>query len=161
MINSSGTLPGMNRAVLIMMVLAVMGLTMAGCTRRLNDPAWATQPYPDELHTTNIADMQVFRKGTNLHIVNSTAHSYSEFDLWVNQRYVHHIGSLGAGQTVRVSLWDFKDEFGDRFYAGGFFRVREAQVVRLVQIQQDETQPLLGLVTIRAEDVIVKPEQGR
>jgi hypothetical protein len=149
----------MIRVILITMILAVS--VQSGCTRKTYDPAWATQPYPTELHTTTTADMQVFRKGTDLQIVNSTAHSYSEFDLWINQRYVRHVDSLPAGESVTLSLWDFKDEYGDRFYAGGFFRTREAQVVRLVEIQRGEGQPLLGLIAIRSEEVRVKPEQGR
>ena len=51
--------------------------------------------------------------------------------------------------------------YGDRFYAGGFFRTREAQVVRLVEIQRGEDQPMVGLVAIRSEEIRVKPEPGR
>jgi len=149
----------MNRAILITMILAA--LIQSGCTRKTYDPTWATQPYPAALHTTTTADMQVFRKDTDLQIVNSTSHSYSDFDLWINQRYVRHVDSLPTGETVTLSLWDFKDEYGDRFYAGGFFRTREAQVVRLVEIQRGEGQPMLGLIAIRSEDVRVKPEPGR
>jgi len=149
----------MKRAVPITMVACA--LLNVGCSRRIYDPAWATVPYPTELHTTITADMQVFRKGTDLEIVNSTSHSYADFDLWINQRYLRRVESLPAGRSVTVSLWDFKDEYGDRFYAGGFFRTREAQEVRLVEIQPAAGQPMLGLIAIRAEEVRVGPEPGR
>jgi hypothetical protein len=116
-------------------------------------PELATQPYPRDRHTTNTLDMQVFRRGTDMEIVNSTAHSYRNINLWVNQRYVLPIESLAAGETKRVSLWDFFDEYGERFYAGGFFRSYPATPLRLVQIETADDQPLLGLITIRSEQI--------
>jgi len=145
----------------MLMMMALAALMQAGCARKTYDPKWATRPYPSALHTVNTADMQVFRKGTDIEIVNSTAHSYADFDLWINQRYVRHVDALPAGESVRLSLWDFKDEYGDRFYAGGFFRAREAQVVRLVEIEPGADQPMVGLVAIRSEEIRVKPEPGR
>jgi hypothetical protein len=116
-------------------------------------PELATQPYPRDLHTTNVVDMQVFRRGTDIEIVNSTANSYSDFNLWVNQRYVLPMKSLPAGATRRVSLWDFFDEYGERFFAGGLFRAYPATPVRMVEIQSAEGQPMVGLVTIRSEEI--------
>lgn len=136
-------------------------LLNCGCAPTTYSPNWATRPYPHELHTTNVADMQVFRRSTDIEIVNSTARSYSNFDLWVNQRYVRHVDSLPAGTTIELSLWEFHDEYGDAFYAGGFFRSYEATPVRLIEIQPGADQKMIGLITIRLEDVIVKPEPGR
>ena len=132
-----------------------------GCERQMYDPAWATQPYPAKLHTTSVADMQVFREDTDLTIVNSTAHSYGDFDLWVNQQFVQHVKALEAGDTVTLSLWDFHDEYGNAFNAGGFFRAYEPALVRLVEIQPKPNQKMIGLVTIRKEEVRMKPEQQR
>lgn len=144
-------------------------LVQGGCARKTYDPAWATRAYPHDLHTTAVADMQVFRRGTSIEIVNSTPHSYSDFDLWINQRYVRHVESLPAGSTLELSLWEFHDDFGDVFYAGGFFRSYEATPVRLVEIQPRQQggergggdRKMIGLVSIRVEDIIVKPEPGR
>jgi len=130
-----------------------------GCSRNLYDPALATRSYPEQLHTTNIADMQVFRRDTNIEIVNSTATSYHDFDVWVNQRYVRHVDALPAGESITLSLWEFRDDNGDAFYAGGFFRAYEATRVRLTEIQTVDDQQMTGLVTIRKEDVPVKPDQ--
>jgi hypothetical protein len=133
----------------------------AGCGHNLYAPELATRPYPDKLHTAAPVDMQVFRRGTDIEIVNSTARSYADLDLWINQRYVRHLASLPAGKTIRLGLWDFRDEHGDAFYAGGFFRAYPATPVRLVEIQAAEDQPMIGLIAIRSEEVSVKPEPGR
>jgi hypothetical protein len=145
--------------------LFVVGFVLligSGCARKTFDPAWATWPYPEALHTSgNVADMQVFRDLTEIEIVNTTAHSYSNVDVWVNQRYVAHVNAIPAGQTITISLWDFKDEYGNRFYAGGFFRTFTATPVRMVEIQTSAEAPLIGLVTIRSEEITVAAEPGR
>jgi hypothetical protein len=130
-----------------------LAIGFAGCTPESYVPDLASRPYPFEKHTTSVADIQCFRRDTKLEIVNSTARSYSNFDLWVNQRYVYRVESLPAGATVRVSLWDFIDDYGRRFYAGGFFRAYPPQPVRLVEIQTDAESPMLGLIAIRDEEI--------
>ncbi len=116
-------------------------------------PELATRPYPYAQHNTSVVDVQCFRRGTELEIVNATPESYEHFSLWINQRYVHEVPSLSAGATIRVSLWNFVDQYGRRFYAGGFFRSYPAEPVRLAEIQTAEDQPLIGLVAIRTETV--------
>ncbi len=106
-----------------------------GCGARKYDPNLATRPYPVHLHQPESVDIQVFRKGVNLELVNATARSYRDFDLWVNQRYVRHIEKLAAGESIRVSLWGFRDERGEVINAGGFWRTDEPTPVRMVQIQ--------------------------
>lgn len=151
----------MRRVLLILLVLAASSASVS-CARKTYDPAWATRPYPENLHTTRqVADMQVFRDDTNIEIVNTTAHSYSHVDVWVNQRYVSHVDALPAGQTRTLSLWDFKDEYGNLFYAGGFFRTYTATPVRMVEIQTALDESMIGLVAIRREDIIVPAEPGR
>lgn len=100
--------------------------------------------------------MQVFRSGPDIEIVNATAQSYRDFDLWVNQRFVHHIDALPAGESLTLSLWDFFDERGERFNAGGFFRTMEPTPVRLVQIEQSPESALIGLVAIPEIDTVRK-----
>jgi hypothetical protein len=140
---------------------AALVVATSGCARKTYDPVWATRPYPHDLHSTSVTDMQVFRRDTSIEIVNSTPRSYSDFDLWINQRYVSRIDALPAGQTIRLSLWNFHDEYGDAFNAGGFFRSYEPTPVRLVEIQPSQGQHMIGLIAIRTEPVTVKPEPGR
>jgi hypothetical protein len=124
---------------------------LTGCAGQLYMPDRATVPYPHHLHEPNAVDIQVFRDGTTIELVNATARSYHDFDLWINQRWTQHVGSLPAGGRLRLSLWEFFDERGERLYAGGFWRVREPTPVRLVQIQTGDDQPLIGLVAIPAD----------
>jgi len=126
-------------------------LFASGCEGVRYDPARATRLYPDELHHTNSVNIQVFRHETSIEIINATTRSFSDFDLWINQRYVHRLESLPVGQTVHVSLWEFYDVRGESFNAGGFWRSDEPTSVRLVEIQSSETEPLVGLVTIPSE----------
>jgi hypothetical protein len=123
-----------------------------GCTRKMYDPTKATRPYPEHLHRPQAVDIQVFREGASIEIVNATARSFRDFDLWINQRYVRRVEALGAGQTLKLSLWDFYDVRGDRFSAGGLWRTDPATPLRLAQIQVADDEPLIGLVAVGGED---------
>lgn len=135
-------------------------LSLVACQPKTYVADLATRPYPSAQHTTDVIDVQCFRRDTELELVNATANSYRDFDLWINQRYVHHVDALPAGETIRVSLWDFFDEWGQRFYAGGFFRSYPPQPVRMVEVQTGEGAPMIGLVAIRSEEVrTIEPNQ--
>jgi hypothetical protein len=149
------------RSILAALLIICSAAPGVGCARTTYDPAWATRPYPHDLHTTNTVDMQVFRHESKIEIINSTAISYRDFDVWVNQRYVSHVEALPAGESLTLSLWDFKDEYGNCFYAGGFFRTYPATPVRMVEIQRGSDHNLIGLVSIRTEAIAVAPEPGR
>ncbi|MHC4219681.1 MAG: hypothetical protein ACYSU7_14660 [Planctomycetota bacterium] len=129
-------------------LIFVLVLIAAGCNRRMYNPELATRSYPHDLHRPESVDIQVFRDGPSLEIVNATARSYRDFDLWVNQRYVHRLPALPAGETIRVSLWDFYDVRGDRYSAGGLWRTEPPMPLRLAQIQEAEDEPLIGLIAI-------------
>lgn len=112
------------------------------------DPNQATRPYPTHLHRAESVDIQVFRKGPTLEIVNSMPQSFGDCDVWLNQRFVYNVGTIDAGATIRVSLWNFWDMRGDRFSGGGFWRTERPTPLRLVELQSGEDEPLVGLVTI-------------
>jgi len=141
----------MRQLVLIILALAA-STTLAACARELYVPERATRPYPFELHSTDTVDMQVFRDHENIEIVNTTATTYTDVDVWINQRYVRRVDAIHAGQSVTVSLWDFSDQWGGVFNAGGVWRTLEPTPVRLVELQTSEDGPLVGLIAIRAED---------
>ncbi len=131
----------------------ILVLLITGCERTHYNPNMATRAYPADLHQPESVDIQVFRRGPTLEIVNSTATSYHNCDVWINKRFVLHLGRLAAGATVQLSLWDFWDERGDRFSGGGFWRTRPVTPVRLVQLQVNDEEPLVGLIMIRQEDL--------
>ncbi|MHC5004994.1 MAG: hypothetical protein ACYTJ0_17945 [Planctomycetota bacterium] len=154
---------GMARATVSVLV---GGIALAGCTRSVADPARATRAYPYELHLVEtvdaegnlvraprVADVHIFRDDIWLEIVNTTPRSYENFDVWVNQAFVRRVDALPAGGRIRLSLFEFYDELGERFNAGGFFRAVEPDPVRLVEVQPAEDEPLIGLIAIRAEDL--------
>jgi hypothetical protein len=132
-------------------VLGVCLTVAAGCAKPLYDPSRATRPYPHELHTTNLIDIQVFRDGQDIELVNATPHTYSSVDVWINQRFVRRVDAIPAGETIRLSLWDFFDERGERMNAGGIWRTQEPTPVRLVQLQRGENEPMIGLITALVE----------
>ncbi len=97
--------------------------------------------------------MQVIPGPKSVRLVNATATSYSNFDLWLNQRYVTHVQALPSGQTVEVALDQFWDERGEAPFAGGWFRYYQPTPIVLMQIQSDEKSPLVGLVCVLPEVV--------
>ncbi len=105
-------------------------------------------PYPYELHTTNVIPIQVFRDGTHIEIVNSTDNSWSDLTVWINQRFAAKLSQLPAGQRVSMNLFDFRDDLGEQFRAGGLLRTRPAAKVELVELQSGLEQPLVGLISV-------------
>ncbi|MHC4911283.1 MAG: hypothetical protein ACYTF9_16390 [Planctomycetota bacterium] len=148
--------------LLITTLLVAATLSLGGCPPPPYDPALATTAYPERLHLVEvtqedgvtvrvprIVDIQVFREQEKIIIVNATPTSYRDFDLWINQRFVSRVDQLRAGETVKLSLWRFYDEYGEVFNAGGLFRTIEPTPLVLVEIQVSEDEPLIGLITIR------------
>ena len=83
----------------------------------------------------------------DLKLVNPTATSYREFDLWLNQRYVRRVESLAAGESVTLSIDSFWDERGEGPFPGGWFRYYEPTPIVLVQIEPTPGAPLVGLIS--------------
>lgn len=127
---------------------AVLSLVLAGCNRPNFDISKATYPYPFELHTTNTVPIQVFRDGTTIEVVNSTDHHWVDARLWVNQQFMHPLPSLEPGERIALNLAEFRNDLGEEFNAGGFFRVRQPTPVQLIEVQPGEGQPLVGFLAI-------------
>jgi len=144
-------MPSPLRCLVALLMTVMLCSLCSGCARQMYYPQRASEPFPAHLHAANAVDIQVFRNGTRIELVNATPHSYEDFALWINQRYVQQIAALPAGGRLTLSLWDFYDERGEVMQAGGFFRAYDPDPVRLVQMQLDETSSLVGLITIRDE----------
>ncbi len=130
----------------------VLGM-VASCTIVPYEPQKATRPYPFELSQGSVVQIQVIPQSDALKIINSTAISYKDFDLWLNQRYVVHMPELLAGQTVLVPLDSMWDQSGGTPFSGGLLRYFQPTPLVLVQIQADEKSPLIGLVPTLPETV--------
>lgn len=128
-------------------ILAGMGV--AGC-RSASSPELAGPEYPDEVVQAKTLDIQVVRTETVIRLTNTTARSFGKSTLWMNRWYSHPIEKFGVGETLELSLWDFRDENGEAFRAGGFFATRRPD--RLVQAQLETDGSMHGLVVVKGEE---------
>ncbi len=96
------------------------------------------KPYPAELAQAHQLDVQVMRNENRLRFTNTSGVAFGEFGearVWVNAAYSLPINGLAIGQRVDLPLYDFRNEYGQRFRAGGFFateiptRVVKAEIV--------------------------------
>ncbi|MDA1262953.1 MAG: hypothetical protein O3B75_08675 [Planctomycetota bacterium] len=137
---------------LAIIAVAAGALTLGGCTAPLYAPALATREYPELLLQSEVIQMQAVPRETVLQIINGTATDYREVDIWVNRRYMKHVSAILAGETIEVLITDFRDVWGQCPQPGGFWRTRAPTPLVLVQIQRDETNPLLGMVAVVPAD---------
>jgi hypothetical protein len=130
------------------LLVALAAASAVGCQRYPYDPTKATRPYPVASRQERVADIQVIPDPGNgtIRIVNPTAASYRDFDLWLNKRYVRRVESLAAGETVTLRIDSFWDERGEGPFPGGWFRYFAPTPIVLVQIQETPDSPLVGLI---------------
>jgi len=124
---------------------------LAGCEAVRYEPTKATRAYPFNLAQERIADIQVFNDGDAMLIVNPTLEGWTDFDLWLNQRYMRHVDRLAPGETLRIPLSEFWDVRGEGPFPGGLLRYYQPTPIRLVQVQTSPTQPLIGFRAIPTE----------
>ncbi len=131
------------------MWVAVVAAAVAGCHQPNFTPSLARAAYPYDLHSTDTIPIEVFRDGTTISIVNSTASAWQDAIIWINQRFSAPLSSLRAGETVQMELSTFRDDIGESFPAGGMWATRRSMPVRLVELQAAPDQPLVGIIAIR------------
>ncbi|MEL6330473.1 MAG: hypothetical protein AAFR38_12520 [Planctomycetota bacterium] len=106
--------------------------------------------YPPAMPQSETLDVQVYRSGTHIELTNTTARSFGPSTLWINQRFSYPIEGFAPGESLRISLKEFIDEFGDPFRAGGFFATRQPNLVVLTQIETgpEDGGQMLGFITV-------------
>ncbi len=124
--------------------LLLAALLPVGCASPYGEP---TRPFPQQAEQTRIADVQVFRDGAELTLVSASAESFRNVDLWLNQRFLHHVETLPAGGRLTLNLFDFRDAAGERFRGGGFFAAKEPDPVVMAQFETEDGS-LVGLVVL-------------
>jgi hypothetical protein len=134
-----------------MLLLAMLLVPMA-CYRPDFDPSKARAAYPYDLHSATTIPVEVFRDGTTITIMNSTAGGWVDATVWINQRFSAPISGLAAGQMIEMNLVDFRDNIGESFPAGGLWATRRSMPVRLVELQANTDGPLVGLIAIRQNE---------
>lgn len=127
-------------------------IATSGCRQFNYQPANAGAPYPAYLPLGPTERVQVFSDGVTLEICNASGRNFRDFDLWINQRYSRFVERLDAGQTLTIPFDQFWDQLGEGPQIGGFFAANRPTPVVLVQIQLDDTSPLVGLVAIPLGD---------
>ncbi|MEQ8770183.1 MAG: hypothetical protein RIB60_06710 [Phycisphaerales bacterium] len=123
----------------------------AGCSGPVQTSQRGPAPraYPFEPGQSQVHDIQVFRDGTRLRLTNTTAGSFGPGTLWVNRRFSHPVNGLGVGESLDLDLYDFVDEFGDAFRAGGFFAKQDPDPVVIVQYEAAADDVMHGFVLVR------------
>lgn len=107
--------------------------------------------YPEPLKVSKSLDIQVIRDVTEIQLTNTTARSFGPSTLWINQRFSRPIEGFAVGQTLRLSLRDFTDSYGDIFRAGGFFATEKPDRVAQVNLQTtalDGSDEMLALIVV-------------
>lgn len=122
---------------------------VAGCSGPVQTRGIDARSYPFEPGQSQVHDIQVFRDGTRLRMTNTTASSFGPGTVWVNRRFSHPVGGLGVGESLDLDLYEFVDEFGDTFRAGGFFAKQNPDPVVLVQYEAAADEVMHGFVLVR------------
>jgi hypothetical protein len=109
------------------------------------------RPYPAELAQSETLDIQVIREPeTIITLTNTTARTFGPSTLWLNARFSRPIAGLRPGQTLRLDLYEFRDEFGERFRGGGFFATKAPEQVMHAQLETevDGESRMIGLIVV-------------
>ena len=126
-------------------------LLVTGCQAPPPDIARATVSYPQLLHTDRSLPIQVIREQEFITIINSTAYSFGDSNLWINHQYTQPLGPIPAGTQLKVNLWDSYNNLGEQFNAGGFWRIDEPTLLVSAELQLGDDQPLVGLLVTSEE----------
>lgn len=124
-----------------MIVLAALGGCQAG-----NDPNLAGPAFPEEKAQTATLDIQVVRDETHIRMTNTTARSFGKSRVWINKWFSRDIERFDVGQTLEFNLYEFRDQYGEAFRAGGFFATKKPERLVLAQLETADT--LVGMVVV-------------
>jgi len=131
----------MPRSLPLFLALLLVPAFVFGCAGDPRKSPYA-RPYPKVLIQDETLDVQVQKSETHIELTNTTARPFGFGTLWLNQRYSRPITSFAVGETLRIPLREFRDEFHDPFPAGGFWATGPADI--LVQAQLEYVEPELG-----------------
>jgi len=106
----------------------------------------AGREYPGEKERGASANIQVARHVTELAFTNTSARPLPPGAIWANSAYSREFPGLAVGESITLSLSEFKDRFGEPFRAGGFFATERPSA--LVRIQIETGSDLIGLTVI-------------
>jgi len=142
--------------------VALLATTLAtfflGCSSSPKRDATDAREFPISLVRTEVLDVQVVRETTHIRATNTSPRSFQQpTTLWINRRFSRPIGAWAIGQTITLDLRDFRDNFGERFRAGGFFAAERPDNVVLAELEtpsvsgSNDTAVLIGLVVAQGK----------
>ena len=104
--------------------------------------------YPAAKAQSGVLNIQLIRDQAELTLTNTTARTMGPTVIWLNQEFWYEIAGLEVGDSVRLPLGEFRNEYGKRFRAGGFFATERPKNVVLAQLEAENSDSLLGLVVV-------------
>ncbi|MFG0275853.1 MAG: hypothetical protein ACF8QF_12445 [Phycisphaerales bacterium] len=108
--------------------------------------------FPGQIEQLDVLDVQVFQEAQSIRFTNTTARPLGPGWVWLNAWYSAPIDRIEVGGTLEIPLRDFRDEFGQRPRAGGFWAARDAIDVVLVQLERTNgpggASELFGMVVV-------------
>jgi hypothetical protein len=130
------------RGALVSIVLLGAAL-LAGCAA---GPVDYARPYPVAEEPAKTLNIQVFRREDHISLTNTSARDFGPSTLWVNAAYSRPIDGLRIGQSIDLSLHEFRNEHSQPFRAGGFFATDLPSKLVLAEIESEGT--LYGLIVV-------------
>ena len=101
------------RRTVYRVILAGILATLVGCT--IQPPTnGAARPYPENLQQLETLNIQVFRKTAHIELTNTSARDFGPSTIWINGQFSRDIDGLEIGQSIRLPLASFQNEFGER-----------------------------------------------
>jgi len=128
---------------------ALAGLMIASAVAGCAGPSevdWA-RPFPTQKKQIRTADIQVVRRETMISFTNTTAHEFGPGTIWINGQWALPMEGLDIGESRTLDLRSFRNEFSEKFRAGGFFAVERP--TRLVRAQYEVDDGLIGFIVVR------------
>lgn len=131
----------------VVAAVALAAGVLGGCQQTAKVNYAGARQYPEGRLQTRAVDVQVFRNGTRVELTNTSAETIGGGVMWLNRFYSAEMPELAPGESVTMPLSSFRNEFGERFRAGGFFASRDPDFVVLAQVERGEE--LVGLVVVQ------------
>lgn len=122
------------RPALALLSALALASALSGCASR-PDPVDYARAYPKGVVPSGTADIQIFRSDKHVELTNTTPRAFGPSTLWLNAWYSRPIDGLAVGETLKLPLKDFRDEFGDAFRGGGFFAAERPERLVLAQLE--------------------------
>ena len=116
-------------ALALMMAPVVLG----GCAA--NNPVPYAREYPESPPRGEVLDIQVFRSARHIELTNTTARAFGPGSIWLNAQYSRPVDGFAVGETLRLPLSSFRNEFSEAFRGGGFFAPERPERLILAEFE--------------------------